>query len=151
MDRFWSKVDRSPGHGPNGDCWPWTGGRYPKGYGRFWKDGRYVTASREAWERENGPMPEGQRACHSCDWPPCCRPDHIFAGTDKANTHDSISKGRFKPVTPLRPKTHCPKGHAYTPENSIIKPGKRGKACRTCRREADRDRKRRRRARERAA
>lgn len=87
--RFWAKVDTS------GDCWPWTGALDPKGYGRFGlPDGRTVFAHRFAWELTNGPMPGHLNACHSCDNPPCARPDHVFPGTQADNITDMAAKGR---------------------------------------------------------
>jgi hypothetical protein len=34
--------------------------------------------------------------CHRCDNPPCCRPDHLFLGTAKDNSQDSMQKGRAR-------------------------------------------------------
>jgi len=41
MARFWAKVDKSPGFGPNGDCWRWTGRVEGHGYGEMKIAGRY--------------------------------------------------------------------------------------------------------------
>ena len=42
--------------------------------------------------------PKNFLVCHSCDYPPCVNPDHLFLGTYKENTNDMIKKGRkFKP------------------------------------------------------
>lgn len=32
-------------------------------------------------------------ACHSCDNPPCCNPDHLFIGTRRDNVVDALTKG----------------------------------------------------------
>lgn len=50
---------------------------------------------RLAYREFVGPIPEGMKVCHTCDNPPCCRPSHLFLGTDEDNTQDAISKGRF--------------------------------------------------------
>lgn len=127
--RFWDKVDRS---NPNG-CWPWIGARNAKGYGRFWCFGRQVTASRIAWLIANGTeMPADRLACHTCDNPCCCNPDHIWPGTALDNHRDSLSKGRQKRVGvgPIPMPAHCRKGHELTPDNVISVP--RGWRCKTC-------------------
>lgn len=93
--RFWLKVDKAPGQGPNGDCHTWTGGA-SGGYGRFRIADHPVAAHRVAYFLENGhlPPPETPCACHSCDWPPCVRGDHLWAGTNRDNTLDRDRKGR---------------------------------------------------------
>ncbi len=77
-------------------CWEWTGARMPRGYGifRMSQPRRNVLAHRFAWERAFGPIPLGHDVCHSCDNPPCVRPEHLFIGTRKANMADMVAKGR---------------------------------------------------------
>lgn len=87
-DRFWSHVAKS------GDCWEWVGTRRRDGYGVFWSGERQVRAHRFAWELQNGPVPFGLSLCHSCDNPPCVRPDHLFVGTQRENLADMTRKGR---------------------------------------------------------
>jgi hypothetical protein len=93
-ESFWNKVDRSGG---TESCWPWVGGRNPNWYGYWYpivKYGLTVYAHRTAWEWDNGPIPKGLIACHHCDNPPCCNPNHIFIGTDADNLADMHRKGR---------------------------------------------------------
>lgn len=90
-DRFWPKVDRS------GDCWLWLGSRNQAGYGRIGRPGRGLPAEyahRYSWQLANGPIPAGMEICHTCDTPPCVRPDHLFLGTHRDNARDMTAKGR---------------------------------------------------------
>ena len=98
VDRFWRYVDKTPGHGPSGDCWIWTGGKTPEGYGRFRGERSVmVSANRFSFEMAFGPLPDELLACHKCDFPPCIRPDHLFPGTGHDNAMDASSKGRLRP------------------------------------------------------
>lgn len=88
--RFWAHVDKS------GGCWVWLGTRHGKGYGHVKSGGVVRKAHRVSWEMVHGPIPDGLLVCHRCDNPPCVRPDHLFLGTARDNTQDSISKGRTR-------------------------------------------------------
>lgn len=93
MKRFWKKVDKTPGFGPNGDCWRWTGRIEGHGYGEMKIAGRYKKAHRIALfgpEDIDNPL----FACHRCDNPGCVRPDHLFPGEAGDNVRDMIAKGR---------------------------------------------------------
>lgn len=94
MKRFWDKVDRSPGQGPEGSCWGWTAGCNRAGYGQFKHGERIVGAHRMAWKLERGPIPEGLCVLHRCDTPGCVNPDHLFLGTNADNSQDMVRKGR---------------------------------------------------------
>lgn len=95
VERFWSRVDKTPGHGPKGECWKWTGGTISKGrYGCATVNGRTTTAHRLAWELANGrQMAPKSHACHTCDWGLCVRPAHVFEGTSAMNLADAKAKG----------------------------------------------------------
>lgn len=54
-----------------------------------------MKAHRVSWEINCGPIPEGLGVLHHCDNPPCCRPDHLFVGTNDENMKDAAAKARF--------------------------------------------------------
>jgi hypothetical protein len=85
-DRFWPKVAKGDG------CWLWTAAKGHKGYGSF----EHHNAHRIAYQLEYGPIPDGLFVLHRCDNPPCCRPDHLFLGTNADNMRDAFAKGRIK-------------------------------------------------------
>lgn len=92
--RLAARIDKTPGHGPDGTCWVWTGSRQGDGYGTIRASDRTMLTHRAAWIVEHGPIPDGLKVLHRCDNPPCCNPAHLFLGTDQDNSNDMIAKGR---------------------------------------------------------
>jgi hypothetical protein len=86
-ERFWSQVKKGAG------CWEWQGSLNDNGYGMFQYQGRRERAHRVSYLWANGkwPMPAGR---HTCDNPPCVRPDHIVEGTAKQNARDKVERNR---------------------------------------------------------
>ena len=93
-ERFWAKVAKTDG------CWEWTGHRNADGYGILGTGPRgavvHEFAHRVSWQLHFGAIPDGMLVCHHCDNPPCVRPDHLFIGTNAANTRDRDRKGRHR-------------------------------------------------------
>lgn len=79
---------------PNSGCFLWIGAADRNGYGLLKRSGQLLKAHRVAWERENGPIPEGMHVLHHCDNPPCVNPVHLFLGTHQDNMDDREAKGR---------------------------------------------------------
>lgn len=120
-ERFWSKVERA---GPD-DCWHWTASHNQRGYGTFWSGKQPTSAHRFAYELAHGPVPEGLTVDHLCNNPPCVNPAHLrtvtFAENNLASSSPSALNAR---------KTHCPRGHPYDEENTLLMRGRR--YCATC-------------------
>ncbi len=120
-ERFESKIRVTPG------CWHWTAAALPRGYGRFGLPNRKVAlAHRMSYELYVGSIPDGMVVRHRCDTPSCVNPDHLELGTQADNVADMMLRGRHGQSA----KTHCPKGHEYTEENTYRHKG--GRWCRAC-------------------
>lgn len=110
-------------------CWAWTGAiSKTRGYGRMTFRGSVVNAHRVSYMAARGvELDRKICVCHRCDNPSCVRPDHLFEGTNKANTEDMIGKGRHR----NQKKTHCKRGHPLSGDNlQINKNGSRH--CKEC-------------------
>ena len=70
--------------GPNG-CILWTASVNRAGYGQISIDGRGRHVHRYAWQRQNGPIPEGMSIDHVCHNRICVNPDHLRLATTKQN------------------------------------------------------------------
>jgi hypothetical protein len=68
-------------------------------------------------------------ACHICSETLCWNPLHLYQGTRYSNRIDTIINGNDY----NKNKTHCPKGHPYTKQNTMIYNNRR--MCRICGRE----------------
>lgn len=136
LANWWSKVDR---RGPD-ECWPWKAGTDKDGYGKFavglgGHTQLHTRAHRFGYLTLVGPLKPGEVVCHSCDNPPCCNPAHWFKGTHADNTNDKVEKDRHakvwgRPLTNQR-KTHCKRGHEFTPENTRVYRGNQ-RRCKKC-------------------
>lgn len=113
---------------PETACWLWTGFLTSTGYGGVYVARKLCIASRVSWETHRGPIPKGLCVLHHCDVRPCINPEHLFLGTKGDNNRDCAAKGRY----PNQKRTHCPHGHAYSPENTYHHGGQR--FCRACHR-----------------
>lgn len=109
---FWEQVDIK---GPD-ECWPWKGVLDHSGYGRVRRfGGEKEMAHRVAWEKRNGPVPEGKVLDHLCRNRACCNPGHLEAVTSRENTVRGVS-----PVAMNARKTHCKNGHKLSGANVRI-------------------------------
>lgn len=123
--------------------------RLSHGYGRVDQGGRTVWAYRAVYEALVGQVPEGKvldHACHTrdtscpggegCIHRRCVNPHHLEPVTEEENWR----RGRSASARNLA-KTHCPAGHEYSPDNTIIgrRLGRLFRRCRTCHNERERE------------
>lgn len=126
-ERFWAKVLNCPATG----CWLWRGYVHKSGHGRLTHEQRSWGAHRFAYYRLVGPPPT-DTLDHLCRTPACVNPGHM----EPVSRGENVLRGVGFAAENAR-KTHCPKGHEYTPGNT-----RRNKIgwrwCIECSREKDR-------------
>lgn len=120
--RFWSKVDKQS------ECWIWTAGVTPSGYGSFKLLGKNTAAHRLAYTITKGAIPNDLVLDHICRNRLCVNPDHLEIVTQKVN----ILRGAG-PSASNDEKTHCPRNHPLEKPNLILSNLKRGaRECVAC-------------------
>lgn len=114
-EKFWGNIilDKN-------NCFLWIGRITNKGYGQlYWKKKHYY-AHQFAYIYLRGPIEKGLELDHLCRVRNCANPYHVEPVTHKVN----MSRGAHAL------KTHCPKGHEYTDENTYLYDNRR--TCKTC-------------------
>lgn len=130
QERFWPKVDKGDCLQPGG-CWIWKGYTDTAGYGRFQLKGN-VPAQRIAFMLQRGPIPDGADLDHLCRVRNCVNPSHL----EPVSRAENVTRGESPPAKNAR-KTHCPRGHEYSPDNTYVPPAG-GRQCRSCKLERER-------------
>lgn len=118
------------------ECWPWTGPKFNRGYGRISLGPKKALAHVFGWEIMFGLRTPGMvidHTCHNgtdclggdtCPHRACQNPAHWEEVTVQENNRRGRG-GEFQ-----RNKTHCPQGHEYTEDNTYLWNGRRH--CRRC-------------------
>lgn len=84
-----------------------------------------------------GPSPEGMEACHNNGDRADARVENLRWDSRSSNQKDRRKHGTDHQVN----KTHCPQGHAYTPENTKVIPSRpTARYCRACHRQRSENR-----------
>jgi hypothetical protein len=112
---------------PDGNgCMVFTGHKSKSGYGQIWFRGKRMWAHRAFYIAFKGEIPEGQEIDHLCRKRSCVLPRHLEAVSHQENQRrgNSFAGKRAR-------QTHCIHGHAFTPENTMVKKDGR-RNCRAC-------------------
>lgn len=113
---FISRIASSEVVTDENGCWVWPKRKYKYG------------PHRSIYTRVVGPVPQGKQLDHLCNNTRCVNPWHLSPSTHRDNTLRGTA-----PTAVNARKTHCPKGHEYTPQNTIVHKDKGWRSCRTCR------------------
>lgn len=131
VDRFTAKMQPV-----ESGCIEWTGRIDRYGYGQFLPEGgrkaNNMGAHRWAYQHFVGPIPEGFQVDHLCRNRKCVNPEHLEAVTPREN----VMRSPLAPASLNAQKTHCLRGHEFTPDNTQVA-SNGGRRCVTCRRERD--------------
>lgn len=110
---------------PNTGCWLWMGSlNGARGYPTI---GKGQLAHRVSYQLFKGDIPPGLTIDHLCRTKICVNPDHLEA----VSLRENILRGDGLAAKCQR-KTHCMRGHAFTPDNTLLFIGRNGSTYRSC-------------------
>lgn len=109
-------------------CWIWTGA-ISRRYGLFRLPSKSIKAHRFSYEFHVGRIPKGFFIDHTCRVSLCVNPAHLRAVTPRINAIEN----NCGPTAINSIKTHCKRGHEFTPDNTRLYNGSR--RCKKCERE----------------
>lgn len=138
--KFRRKLIEAPWEHNGTPCWIWLGYTEQDGYGRIampvGEGGEYRKrqAHRVIYEILVGAVPSELQLDHLCRVRCCCNPAHLEPVTPGENIRRSDLSKRGQH---WRDKTHCPKGHEYTEENTYR--NHNGRWCKACAKEKNRE------------
>ena len=120
----------------DGACLRWTGTHTPKGYGHISIEGKTRQVHRVVYELTVGPIPKGLEIDHLCHVRDCIEIAHLEPVTHAENIRRRRPGSRRPP-----PPDRCPRGHLFTPENTLWTrrcagpdPDRKYRKCRSCKR-----------------
>lgn len=140
-DRFWKRVEIKD-CGYITPCWVWLGAANNSGYGGFKYHGFSTTAHRFSYIKIHGEIDSSLVVDHMCRVRICVNPNHLQAVTQKQNLSTAIGLGEkgmvhLRELNKIRQaRTHCPKGHEFTEDNTyweLRKYGGKSRHCKACR------------------
>jgi hypothetical protein len=113
-------------------CWIWDKTLTSAGYGRFTIGYQSYGAHRWSYQTFVGPISDGLVIDHLCRTPTCVNPAHLEPVTVAENN----LRGETVLSTINKHKTHCIRGHEFTPGNTYLQTSKYGvrRICRECKR-----------------
>lgn len=97
-----------------------------KGYVRIKVEKKRIPLHRLAYSILRCPIPDGLTIDHLCRNPACFNPEHLEPVTAAENIRRG-TQGKKQAE-----KTHCIRGHEFTPSNTYRPPGKNERMCREC-------------------
>lgn len=115
-------------------CWDFVGARTTAGYGTIWNGEKTIYTHRAMFEVMKGALKTGLVLDHLCRRPSCMNPHHLEQVTNRDNLiRGNVGKNPLSWANRKR-KTHCKKGHEYSPNNTYIRPENNSQGCIACRR-----------------
>lgn len=112
---------------PNSGCWLWIGYITPRGYAKFWHEGKSCYAHIVAFKMTGQEVPHGMELDHKCRVHCCVNPAHLEPVTHLENVR------RGQAGINSRQRTHCPQGHKLEGKNLKWQRTRSGNLQRLCR------------------